>query len=115
MFLVLQRPRSGILFLPTTSTEKLAAADLAPVASLMAVARWNCRPIVQPVVASAVAATLVNLNLALRLLPGRVALVKVVPCSVQSLVPRVGALLLVWDRFAKRDANRERVASVTLV
>ena len=102
MFLALPRPRSGILFPPTTSTEKLAAAGRDPVASLMAVARWNCRPIAQPVVVPATAGTLVSLNLAPRLPPGRVALVQVALCSAQSLVPLVGVLLLVWDLFAKR-------------
>ena len=114
-FLALQRPRSGSLFLPTTSTEKLGAADHALVASSMAVARWNCQLTAPPVVEPATAGTLVNLNPAPNPPRGRVVSVQVVPCSAQRLVASVGVLSPVWDLFVKRDVIQGRAVSVNPV
>ena len=115
MFLVLPRPRSGILFPTTTSTEKLAAAARVRAVSLMAVARWNCRPTARPAVVPATAEILVILSLARSPPPARVASVQVVPCSAQRLVASVEALSLVWDLFVKRDVIQGHVVSVNPV
>ena len=114
-FLALPRPRSGILFLPTTLTERLGAADHALVASSMAVARWNCQLTAQPVVEPATLVTLVNRSPVLSHPPVRAALVQIVPCSAQSLALPVAARLPDWVRCANLDANPEHVVSVRLV
>ena len=114
-FLALQRPRSGILFLPTTLTERLGAADHVLVASSMAVARWNCQLTAQPVVEPATLVTLVTRSPVQNQPPVRAALVQIVPCSVQSLALPVAARLPDWVRCVNLDANPEHVVSVRLV
>lgn len=114
-FLVLPRPQSGILFPPTTLTGKLDAVVPDHVVSSMAVARWNCPRIVPPVVVPATPVIRVIRSLVQSQPQVRAALVQVVPSSAQNRAPSAAAHLRAWVRCVKRDANREHVASVTLV
>ena len=76
----------------------------------MAVAPWSCRPIVQPLVVSATAATLVSRSLAQSQPLVRAALGQVVRSSVQNLALSVEVRSRVSDPFVKLAATPERVA-----
>ena len=114
-FLALHLLQSGILFPPTTLTGKLGAAVPDPVVSSMAAARWNCPRIARPVVAPATPVILAIRSRVPSPPPAHAVLVQVVPSSAQNRAPPAAARLRVWVRCVKQAANREHVASVTLV